>query len=102
MVDVPHSHGLLVLLIPTSDNEHKHWADAALQQSKAESLSVKVSIVSAYSRKDQGETPKSDNNRGNSLDWKSLGQNHSRIGTDNKSKVKNGGRHRIPITDRQV
>lgn len=55
--DLPHTHGLLALLVPHSHNQHEHWADATLQKPQKESLYIEALKVFTDSREDETDAP---------------------------------------------
>lgn len=95
---LPHTHRLLILLVPTSNDQHEHGTDADLQETEKEALSIDALVVGADCREKQAQTPQSHNRRSNPLDGISLGQKHDRIRPDEETEVEDGGAPRKALT----
>ena len=80
-----HAHGLFALLVPSTNNEHPSWADAALQHPKEEALGIQALVVEAACRTHQACTPKEDDAEYYSLNGKALSEDYGRICTADES-----------------
>lgn len=80
-----HAHGLFTLFVPSADNEHPSWADAALQHPKEEALGIQALVVEAACRTHQACTPKEDDAEYYSLNGKALSEDYGRICTADES-----------------
>lgn len=76
-----HAHGLFSLLIPSTNNEHPSWADAALQHAKEEALGIQALVVEAARCTHQTCAPEEDDAEDDSLNRKALSEHYGRICT---------------------
>lgn len=97
-----HAHGLFALPIPSTNNEHPSWADAALQHPKEEALGVQALVVEATRRTHQTCAPKEDDAEDDSLNGKALGEDYGWICTTDESKIEYCSAHRVSVADNKI
>jgi len=88
-----HAHGLFALLVPSTNNEHPSWADAALQHPKEEALGVQALVVEATRSTHQARAPEEDDTEDDSLNGKALSQDYGWICTTDESKIEDCSAH---------
>ena len=97
-----HAHGLFTLLVPSADNEHPCWADAALQHPEEEALGIQALVVEATRRTHQTCTPKEDDAEDDSLNGKALSEDYGWICTTDESQVEDRSAHRVSVANIEV
>jgi hypothetical protein len=108
-----HPQCLLMFLVPSAHNEHKHRTDARFQKAEEEALSIEPAgvrlgqrtmsfeytplPVGASCRTHEANSPNSHDAKCDSFDWPALRHQNCWIAADNEAKIEDGGRERVPI-----
>jgi hypothetical protein len=83
-----HSEGLLILLVPTSNNQHPDWSNPRFEKSEEESLGVKSLIIRASRSTHERGTPNRNQPASNTFKWPSLGKHNRRVRPNNETDIK--------------
>ena len=79
----------------TYNDEHKHRADTALEDTEEEALRIHALVVVAHGRQDEGQAPECHRCGGDALDGVPLGEDHAWVGADDEAEIEDGSHPRV-------